>query len=104
MTEGNRPKFPYLKKGVGQARYIKRNVILNPPPPDNLSPSNKTRTSTQTLSLIENLSPITKEPVINVRPTTAETNDSGVRDINLQISPSNDSGSVRTTVTTYHRR
>uniref|UniRef100_A0AC34F605 Uncharacterized protein n=1 Tax=Panagrolaimus sp. ES5 TaxID=591445 RepID=A0AC34F605_9BILA len=105
MTEGNRPKFSYLKKGVGQARYIKRNAILNPPPPNLSSPSSsdKTKTSTHSLSLIENLSPITKEPVINVRPTTAETNDSGVRDINLQISPSNDSGSVRTTVTTYHR-
>uniref|UniRef100_A0A914YZW2 Uncharacterized protein n=1 Tax=Panagrolaimus superbus TaxID=310955 RepID=A0A914YZW2_9BILA len=103
MTEGNRPKFPYLKKGIGQARILQRNVILNPPPPD-ISSSEKTQTSTQSLPLIENLSPITKELVTNIRPTTAETGDSGVRDVNLQVSPTFDTASIRTTVTTYHQQ
>uniref|UniRef100_A0AC34FC39 Uncharacterized protein n=1 Tax=Panagrolaimus sp. ES5 TaxID=591445 RepID=A0AC34FC39_9BILA len=103
MADGNRPKFSYLKKGIGQARILQRNVILNPPPPDISSSSSKTQTSTQSLPLIENLSPITKEPVTNIRPTTAETGDSGVRDVNLHVSPTFDSASVRTTVTTYHR-
>uniref|UniRef100_A0AC35EUD7 Uncharacterized protein n=1 Tax=Panagrolaimus sp. PS1159 TaxID=55785 RepID=A0AC35EUD7_9BILA len=107
MAEGKRP---YLKKGAGFTRFRQRSVALNPPVSPltaaaaaEISSSENAQTSTQSLPLIDNLSPITKEPALNIRPTTAETGDSGVRDINLQISPSNDSGSVRTTVTTNNR-
>uniref|UniRef100_A0A914R3B5 Uncharacterized protein n=1 Tax=Panagrolaimus davidi TaxID=227884 RepID=A0A914R3B5_9BILA len=46
---------------------------------------------------------ILQRNVINIRPKTAETGDSGVRDINLQISPTYDFLSIRTTVTTYEK-
>uniref|UniRef100_A0A914Q4W1 Uncharacterized protein n=1 Tax=Panagrolaimus davidi TaxID=227884 RepID=A0A914Q4W1_9BILA len=98
MADGTRP---FLKKGAGLARFRQRSVALNPPPSSlpaaEASSSENLQTPTQSLPLIENISPIPKEPALNIRPTTAETGDSGIRDINLQISPSNH------TVTTYNR-
>uniref|UniRef100_A0AC35GUQ2 Uncharacterized protein n=1 Tax=Panagrolaimus sp. PS1159 TaxID=55785 RepID=A0AC35GUQ2_9BILA len=104
MADGKRP---FLKKGAGLARLRQRSVALNPPRSPaaaaETSSSENSQSSKQSLPLIENLSPITKEPASNIRPTTAETGDSAVRDINVQISPSNHSGSIRNTGTAYNQ-
>uniref|UniRef100_A0A914PPV5 Uncharacterized protein n=1 Tax=Panagrolaimus davidi TaxID=227884 RepID=A0A914PPV5_9BILA len=94
MADGKRP---FLKKGASLTRFRRqRSVALNPPPSAlpaaETSSSENSQTAKQSLPLIE-----------GIRPTTAETGHSGVRDINLKISPSDHSGSLRNTGTAYNQ-